>query len=835
MSNHPYYQDDPASNLPTGLPGYSLRRPSYASAAMQPSNTGGYGRSSTTFQHLLNASSGDGSDSNGIHNGLGNGSLGSLRPPYGSSNNNSSSSLNLAAGAETDSLWTGGNSTSDSALLRLLGSRNAQLPSFSRAFEPFLRRPAFDGSGPIAPGSNSNNSSAAATTTTTTTTTTNTGFFTPSYLRDSVYVQRLEDQYKAKIQANRENLQQQELHARQAPAHAHGNAVLAASDPAAAAAAATQASTRGMRGGSLYEEAYGGLDTYASLTNISIANAPTIPGDGKMSLSKLDVGFDLDDRGSGRHSGARRRAGTGSGWAGAAAGLGADEESFAPLPSRWATDDKAASLDVLSDGLSVKLSSSRSANDHGQHNSSSSSSSSSAQEASSVRADHFMPPQCGIYYFEATILSKKREEPMIGIGFCEASAKLTRPPGWEHGSWAYHSDDGNAFTETATGKSYGPPFGPGDVVGCGVNFRTGTAFFTRNGEDLGIAFRDIKGPNLKLFPVVGMRKSGEQLRVNFGQLPFTFDIDGLMKKEKLIIRQQILETSTDELSPAKSETDLVQQLVLQFLQHDGYVDTARAFAKEIQAEKSALAVDSDEPVQGYNVADDLDANKRQSIRQAVLEGNIDRAIALTEAGYPHVLEKNKAVQFRLKCRKFIEMIRKEAELNLVHGGNNGNGSIANADAGGDGAARANGHSQQGMDVDDIVMAGDGTDGQPRPEGRALVNQALRYGQALQVEFQSELRPRIQTVLNEIFSLLAYANPLKQPEVAHLLDQRGRVAVAEDLNAAILEATGKSSRSALENLYTQTSVLLEDLRRDGGPGAFVTIKDFVDDIPQPDTP
>ena len=35
------------------------------------------------------------------------------------------------------------------------------------------------------------------------------------------------------------------------------------------------------------------------------------------------------------------------------------------------------------------------------------------------------------------------------------------------------------------------------------------------------------------------------------------------------------------------------------------------------------------------------------------------------------------------------------------------------------------------------------------------------------------------------------------------------------------------------MYAQTSVLLEDLRKDGGPGSFVTIKDFVNEIPQPD--
>lgn len=43
--------------------------------------------------------------------------------------------------------------------------------------------------------------------------------------------------------------------------------------------------------------------------------------------------------------------------------------------------------------------------------------------------------------------------------------------------------------------------------------------------------------------------------------------------------------------------------------------------------------------------------------------------------------------------------------------------------------------------------------------------------------------------------------------------------------------GKSSRAALEKLYAQTSVLLEDLRQDGGEGAFVSVDDAWDGIPR----
>ncbi len=73
---------------------------------------------------------------------------------------------------------------------------------------------------------------------------------------------------------------------------------------------------------------------------------------------------------------------------------------------------------------------------------------------------------------------------MIGIGFSTRTVALSRPPGWEPESWGYHGDDGHCFAAQNIGKSYGPKFGPGDTVGCLVNFRLGQALFTKNGEQL---------------------------------------------------------------------------------------------------------------------------------------------------------------------------------------------------------------------------------------------------------------------------------------------------------------------------------------------------------------
>ncbi len=74
-----------------------------------------------------------------------------------------------------------------------------------------------------------------------------------------------------------------------------------------------------------------------------------------------------------------------------------EDEALSPLPSRWNTQDKFGGLEVLSDGQEVKFTGAKSPADRDH-------------EACSIRADHFMPPQCGIYYFEVTIISRRREE-----------------------------------------------------------------------------------------------------------------------------------------------------------------------------------------------------------------------------------------------------------------------------------------------------------------------------------------------------------------------------------------------------------------------------------------
>lgn len=145
-----------------------------------------------------------------------------------------------------------------------------------------------------------------------------------------------------------------------------------------------------------------------------------------------------------------------------------EDDTPSPLPSKWAEVDNWGGLEILSDGQEVKYVNTTKTPDH---------------EAAAARTDHPMPPQCGLYYFEVYIASKGKEG-MIGVGFSGRKASLGKLPGWENDSWGYHGDDGKSFCCQSTGKDYGPKFSTGDIIGCGVNFVTGCAFFTKNGHML---------------------------------------------------------------------------------------------------------------------------------------------------------------------------------------------------------------------------------------------------------------------------------------------------------------------------------------------------------------
>jgi hypothetical protein len=194
------------------------------------------------------------------------------------------------------------------------GGRGGQLPSWSSAFGSLANGHGYGGFG----GGHMDH------------------FFVPSYLKDSRYVQKLEEAYRAKVLAHKD-------------------------------------------GPSAHSSQPGSLSTSAS--SISLHT--------KMVPSHRTMTYDVIEK-----------------------ALPQEDETLSPLPSRWNSQDKFGGLEVLSDGQEVKFTGAKSPADRDH-------------EACSIRADHPMPQQCGIYYFEVTVISRRREE--YGPGFPLKRLRLYKP------------------------------------------------------------------------------------------------------------------------------------------------------------------------------------------------------------------------------------------------------------------------------------------------------------------------------------------------------------------------------------------------------------------------
>lgn len=114
-------------------------------------------------------------------------------------------------------------------------------------------------------------------------------------------------------------------------------------------------------------------------------------------------------------------------------------------------------------------------------------------------------------YFEVTIV-ELTPSTTVGIGLGPPSYNMSRPPGWDVGSYALHSDDGVLFVESSNGRQTGCSFGVRDTVGCGWNDK-GEIYWTKNGKKLYNV--SVETSATKLSPLVGIDGRGI-VRVNFG-------------------------------------------------------------------------------------------------------------------------------------------------------------------------------------------------------------------------------------------------------------------------------------------------------------------------------
>ena len=97
-------------------------------------------------------------------------------------------------------------------------------------------------------------------------------------------------------------------------------------------------------------------------------------------------------------------------------------------------------------------------------------------------------------------------------------------------------------------------------MGCGWVKNTNTIFFTKNGAFQGIAFKNVYG---SYYPAVGLSAQGASIAVNFGQMPFRYDLTPVIKKVKKRMKQEDIERIGHESMALASEvTALLRRLLL---------------------------------------------------------------------------------------------------------------------------------------------------------------------------------------------------------------------------------------------------------------------------------
>ncbi|KAK6726415.1 hypothetical protein RB195_004624 [Necator americanus] len=290
---------------------------------------------------------------------------------------------------------------------------------------------------------------------------------------------------------------------------------------------------------------------------------------------------------------------------------------FKRLPRAWNKNDKYHFLDISHSSLRVSY------KGNGKQQ---------QKDAASTRADFPIPPQCGVYYFEITIVRGLKG--CMGVGICGKSVNLNRLPGWDRYSYGYHGDDGNFFSFSGNGVSYGPKFTTGDVIGCGVNLVNKTIFFTKNGVHLGIASRELEHID-DLYPTIGLQTTGEVVDANFGQCPFRFDIRPEMEAARAKVGAEILSVQLPS-----EKTDWMNKLVSSWMACEGHSKSMASFC-------SAAKLVPEEGEQSIET--------RKEIVALVLSRRSGDAISRMEDAYPDIFVLNKNIALALKCQQFVEM------------------------------------------------------------------------------------------------------------------------------------------------------------------------------------
>uniref|UniRef100_A0A7N0RBM3 CTLH domain-containing protein n=1 Tax=Kalanchoe fedtschenkoi TaxID=63787 RepID=A0A7N0RBM3_KALFE len=195
----------------------------------------------------------------------------------------------------------------------------------------------------------------------------------------------------------------------------------------------------------------------------------------------------------------------------------------------------------------------------------------------------------------------------------------------------------------------------------------------------------------------------------------------------------------------------IQNIVVSYLVHNYFNDTAESFIASVKMKPPPYNLD--------------DMEKRKETLRFVSEGNVPRAIELTEELAPGLLEKNKDMHFDLLCLHFVELVCAKK-----------------------------------------------------------CTEAIEFAQTKLTSFGKV--QKYVSKLEDSMAMLAYEEPRNSP-MSHLLSADHRQQVADSLNRALLEHKGQPRYPALERLLQQATLARQYLTQENGKDLYppFSLKDF----------
>lgn len=406
----------------------------------------------------------------------------------------------------------------------------------------------------------------------------------------------------------------------------------------------------------------------------------------------------------------------------------------------------------------------------------------------------------------------------------------SRGDGFDKGSFGYCGQDGY-ITDGTQYKIYGKQYGRGDVIGCGVNFVDGTIFFTKNGINLGTAFTDVH--DLDLVPFIAL-KPGNMVRTNFGlHEEFVFDIlnyqrmlkskayhhiyksidghDGrndfessihsdqddfdddpplsgdnrggfLLQNDERFSGDKLYRPEVEKLNNLSTDDDSIpcamHAMINDHLIHEGLIDVAKGFLKDLQKdcipnsdeERARLVIRHNER---QIIKEENNLKLRQSIRRFINEGDIAQCLVFINSQYPGLIEKNVDLLFELKVAEYLLMF-----------------------------VQFKSHS-----IDEILR-----------KGQELTSEFV-YSQQVPADYKDGFRNH----LNDISSLLAYDNPLRECNedlAVYLTPAYLQDRLFQLVNSRVLAFLEKKSESSLESMVSYTRAMIDTLMEYGEGSSLV---------------